>query len=214
VLRGQYAGEVKSLGARAEVPSAGAPAEPLVVFAGRLIPEKRVTLGVAGVAAAAPRIPGLRAVFYGEGPERARLKQAIAEHDLSGRVCAPGFAAAERLDADLRCALCMLLPSRREGYGKVVVEASAVGTPSILVAGEDNAATELIANGVNGLIVERPEANAIADAIVRVHDAGWAMRESTARWYQANAYELSLEASLQKVLASYQAAVNAGMVLS
>ena len=55
----------------------------------------------------------------------------------------------------------MLLPSRREGYGMVVVEAAARGTPSIVVAGEDNAATELIEEGVNGFVA--PSADAECD---------------------------------------------------
>ena len=51
----------------------------------------------------------------------------------------------------MRRALCLLLTSRREGYGLVVVEAASHGTPSVVVAGEDNAATELIEEGVNGI---------------------------------------------------------------
>ena len=40
---------------------------------------------------------------------------------------APGFVDAERVDAALRRALCMVLPSQREGYGLIVVEAAARG---------------------------------------------------------------------------------------
>ena len=160
VLRGLYAGSLRPAPARA--------ADPLVLFAGRLIPEKRVTLGVAAVALAAARIEGLRGVFYGDGPEREELRAAIAAHGAEAIVAAPGFAEAELVEADMRRALCMLLPSRREGYGMVVVEASAHATPSIVVAGEDNAATELVADGVNGVVVASAEPEAVADAIVRV----------------------------------------------
>jgi glycosyltransferase involved in cell wall biosynthesis len=202
VLRGQYVGPPERVAAESADMEALA-VQPLVVFAGRLIPEKRVLLGVAAVAAAAARLPGLRAVFYGEGPEGARLLRAIDEDGVRGIVSAPGFAPAETVDADLSRATCLLLPSRREGYGKVVVEASARGTPSIVVSAEDNAATELIEDGVNGVVVEQADAGAIADAIVRVREAGAAMRESTARWYERNAGELSLESSLAAVLRSY-----------
>jgi glycosyltransferase involved in cell wall biosynthesis len=195
VLRGQY------VGAPDAVPASTC--EPLVVFAGRLIPEKRATLGADAVAAAAPRIPGLRAVFYGEGPERSRLEQAVEQHGIGQIVAMPGFVPAEEIDRDLQRALCMLLPSRREGYGMVVVEASARGTPSIVVAGEDNAATELIEEGVNGVIVDRPDPVAIADAIVRVQQAGSSLRDSTAQWFAANSSRLSLESSLGTVVASY-----------
>ena len=129
-------------------------ADPLVLFAGRLIPEKRVTLGVAAVARAARQIEGLRGVFYGDGPEREALRRRRSPSTaLQAIVSAPGFADAGLVDADMRRALCMLLPSRREGYGMVVVEASAHATPSIVVAGEDNAATELVEDGVNGVVV-------------------------------------------------------------
>ena len=63
--------------------------------------------------------------------------------------------------------MCLLLTSSREGYGLVVVEAASHGTPSVVVAGPDNAATELIVEGVNGTIAPEPQAAAVAEAIVR-----------------------------------------------
>jgi glycosyltransferase involved in cell wall biosynthesis len=183
----------------------GAAPEPLVVFAGRLIPEKRAPLGVAAVAAAAARIPGLRAVFYGDGPERAALHDAIARCGMQDAVSAPGFVDAAEIDAAQRRALCVLLPSRREGYGLVVVEAAARGTPSVVVAGEDNAAVELVQDRVNGVIARDDTPAAIAYAIVRVHEQGPALRERTARWFAENAPRLSLQSSLRTVLEAYAA---------
>jgi glycosyltransferase involved in cell wall biosynthesis len=195
VLRGLYAGDGE--------PTAPREADPVVLFAGRLIPEKQVTLGVAAIAIAVSRIDGLRGEFLGDGPDRGALAAAIAEHGLAGIVEARGFVDAATLAAEMRRALCLLLPSRREGYGLVVVEASAHGTPSVVVAGEDNAATELIAEGVNGTVAACADAQALAEAIVRVHEAGPAMRRSTIAWYAANAESLSLEHSLHTVLESY-----------
>lgn len=197
VLRGLYADTGERVTPRE--------ADPVVLFAGRLIPEKQVTLAVAAMALAAKRIDGLRGEFLGDGPERAALDAAIAEHELTGVVSAPGFADADTVDAEMRRALCLLLPSRREGYGMVVVEASARGTPSIVVAGEDNAATELITEGVNGTVATSSDPQALAEAIVRVHEAGLTLRQSTARWFAENAERLSLEHSLRAVLASYAA---------
>jgi glycosyltransferase involved in cell wall biosynthesis len=198
VLRGLFAG--------ARVGLAPRPADPLVLFAGRLIPEKQVTLAVAAVALAARQIDRLQAVFFGDGPERGALHAAIAAHGLQDVVNAPGFAPTETVEAEMRRALCVLAPSRREGYGLVVVEAAARATPSVVVAGEDNAATELIEDGVNGAIAPRADPQSVADAIVSVHAGGLALRESTARWYAQHAVELSLEHSLQTVLASYSSA--------
>lgn len=183
--------------------SAPQPSEPVVLFAGRLIPEKQVTLAVAAIALAAPRIEGLRAVVIGDGPERSALTAAIAEHSLGDIVCAEGFAEAPQLEAQMRHAMCMLVTSKREGYGLVVVEAAAHGTPSVVVAGADNAATELIAEGVNGMIAPHADARTVADAIVAVHRAGFPLRASTGAWFAQNADALSLETSLAAVLAGY-----------
>jgi glycosyltransferase involved in cell wall biosynthesis len=197
VLRGLYADTGERVTPRE--------ADPVVLFAGRLIPEKQATLAVAAMALAAKRVDGLRGEFLGDGPERAALDGAIAEHGLTGVVSARGFADADTVDAEMRRALCLLLPSRREGYGMVVVEASARGTPSIVVAGEDNAATELIVESVNGTVAASSDPHEIAEAIVRIHDAGLALRQSTAAWFAENAERLSLEHSLRVVLESYGA---------
>jgi glycosyltransferase involved in cell wall biosynthesis len=179
------------------------PRAPFVLFAGRLIPEKRAPLGVAGVARACERIPALRGLFLGDGPERGRVLAEIAERGMQARIGAPGFVATEEVEGALARALCMLLPSSREGYGMVVVEAAARGTPSIVIAGEDNAAVELVVEGENGTIVPRAEPDQIAAAIERIFAAGPALRERTAAWYRENADQLSLESSLAAVLASY-----------
>ena len=65
-----------------------------------------------------------------------------------------------------------MLPSRREGYGLVVVEACAAGTPSVVVADPDNAATELIEEGVNGFVAPSASPEDLAAAILRVREAG------------------------------------------
>ncbi len=195
VLRGLYAGTSEPVTPR--------DARPVVLFAGRLIPDKQPTLAVAAIALAVGRIEGLRGEFLGDGPERSALDASIAEHGLQEIVLAPGFVDAEIVESEMRSALCMLLPSRREGYGMVVVEAAARGTPSIVVAGEDNAATELIAEGINGTIAQRADPQAIAEAIVRVHEGGLGLRESTVAWFAENAEWLSLEHSLQIVLEIY-----------
>jgi glycosyltransferase involved in cell wall biosynthesis len=198
VLRGLYAGSTQAPIVRA--------ADQLVLFAGRLIPEKNVTLAVAAIALAAQQIEGLQGEILGDGPERAALGAAIAEHGVEQTVSAPGFVDTDTVVAEMRRAMCMLLTSSREGYGLVVVEAAALATPSVVVAGEDNAATELIVEGVNGTVADSSDPQAVAEAIMRVHEGGLELRESTARWFAENAERLSLESSLRVVLASYSRA--------
>jgi glycosyltransferase involved in cell wall biosynthesis len=196
VLEGEYAGSLKAPTARE--------AEPLVVFAGRLIPEKRAPLAVEAFALAARRVEGpLRGVFYGDGPEKGALEEAIARTGVQGTATAPGFVEATVIDDALARAECMLSTSSREGYGMMVVEASARATPSVVTAGEDNAAVELVEDGVNGFVAPSADPQAVADAIVKVHEAGMKLRESTAEWFARNAERLSIESSLRKVTASY-----------
>lgn len=196
VLEGEYAGPLE--GAEPQ------PAEPVVVFAGRHIPEKRVPALVPALALARTGVPELRGAIYGDGPERAEVERLVAEQGLGDVVDVAGFVDGGQVDATLRRALCMVLPSRREGYGLVVVEASAAGTPSVVVAGPDNAATELVEDGVNGVIAPSASPEDLAAAIVRVHEAGEALRRSTADWFARNARRLSLQGSLDAVVASYR----------
>jgi glycosyltransferase involved in cell wall biosynthesis len=195
VLRGEYAGPPPPT-------SFPAPA-PEVVFAGRHIPEKRVPALVDAFAGVHAARPGLRLALYGDGPDFAEVGRRIAVHGLEGVVVQHGFAPGDVVHAALMRAACHVLPSSREGYGLVVVEASVAGTPSVVVAGPDNAAVELIAEGENGTIAPSSDPDALAAAVLRVVDGGEALRERTRSWYAANAAELSLEASLTRVAAAY-----------
>ena len=194
VLEGEYAGPPGRNPAQAE---------PLVVFAGRHIAEKRVPALVPALALARERIPDLRGEIYGDGPEHAEVLRLRSEHHLDGALDVPGFVEAQRVEDALSRALCLVLPSRREGYGMVVVEAAAVGTPSVVVAGPDNAAADLVSEGENGYVAASAAPADLAAAIERVHADGHALRERTAAWFRANATRLSLASSLEQVLASY-----------
>jgi glycosyltransferase involved in cell wall biosynthesis len=184
-------------------------AEPLVVFAGRHIPEKRVPAIVPAVALARASLPDLRAAILGDGPERSMVLKLVAELELGDVVEVPGFVPSETVDRLLASALCMLLPSRREGYGLVVIEAAARGTPSIVVAGADNAAVELIAEGENGFVAPSASPDDLAAAILRVQAAGPELRDSTAAWFARNAVRMSLGHSLEIVLDAYGHALRA-----
>jgi glycosyltransferase involved in cell wall biosynthesis len=194
LLKGQFEG----------TPSATAqPAEPVVVFAGRHIPEKNPVAVVYAVARARETIPKLRGTIYGDGPERPKVLAAIAEQGLEDVVEAPGFVEEEVIEEALARALCLILPSRREGYGLVVVETLSKGTPVVLVCGEDNASTELVTEAQNGFIAPSASADDLATAIARVSEAGPELRESTLRSFKKDSGKLSLQGSLETVSAAY-----------
>jgi glycosyltransferase involved in cell wall biosynthesis len=194
VLEGQFEGTP------AESPL---PSDPLVVFAGRHIPEKNPVAVVHAVASARETIPELRAVIFGEGPERPEVLAAIAKHGLEGIVEAPGFVESSVIEDALGHALCLVLPSRREGYGLVVLEALSLGTPAIIVRGADNAAVEFIVEAENGFAVADSTGEAIGAAVVLVSRAGETLRDSTLMWFTNNATRLSLAASLDTLDETY-----------
>jgi glycosyltransferase involved in cell wall biosynthesis len=176
---------------------------PLVMFAGRHIPEKRVPDIVPAIERARERLPELRCVIFGDGPERGKVERLVAEHGLEDVIELPGFVDGERIDATMAHALCMVLPSRREGYGMVVVEAASWGTPSVVVADPDNAATELVDDGENGIVAASTSASDLAAAILEIHEQGKALRESTANWFQRNAPRVALSRSVEQVAEIY-----------
>jgi glycosyltransferase involved in cell wall biosynthesis len=195
VLEGEYEGPLE--------PRGPAEATEVVVFAGRHIPEKRVPALVPAVAKARETAPGLTADVYGDGPDREAVEAAVRANDLDGAVRVHGFVDGDTVDAALAHALCLVLPSRREGYGLVVVEASSRGTPSVVVADPDNAATELVDEGENGVVATSASPEDLAAAILRVRDAGPELRERTAAWFARNAQRLSIDSSLETVLRYY-----------
>jgi len=197
-LEGQYAGPPP--------PREPQPGRPVVVYAGRHVPEKGVTALVPALAKALEVVPDLAGEIYGDGPDRNAVLEAIQRDGLAGRVTAPGFVDAAALESALASAMCFVLPSKREGYGLVVIESAAQGVPSVVVEGPDNAATELIEDGTNGAVAPSAGADDLASAIVCVYNAGSGLRASTLEWFRRNATRLSLEGSLQVVLGEYASA--------
>ncbi len=198
VLRGEYAGPL--------TPRPAHEHEPVVVFAGRLIPEKGVDALPPAIALARAEAGNLRCDVYGDGPERDRVRHAITNAGVADVMRLRGFVDTDEVQRGLAHAMCMVLPSRREGYGMVVVEAASYGTPSIVVAGPDNAAVELVEEGVNGFVAPAASAEDLAEAIAAVRAGGEALRASTAAWFAANARRLSLEESLATVARAYDGA--------
>lgn len=175
----------------------------LIVFAGRLVPEKRVDALVRAFAQAKERRPDLRLELYGGGPQRLRIEALVRDLGLTQSVRVAGHRPEEEVAAALGRAACLATASEREGYGLVVVEAAARGTPSVVVAGSENAATELVDEGVSGAIARDASADELADTLLRVLEAGPPLRASTARWFAENAQALRLEGSLGLVVRAY-----------
>jgi len=112
----------------------------------------------------------------------------------------PGFVSEAVLEATVLEAAVFVNPSRREGYGLVVVEASAAGTPVVLVEAEDNAAIELVEPGVNGFVASSTAPAVLGSAIVAAVQGGSALRVRTREWFEVAAEQRTAELAARQIL--------------
>jgi len=123
--------------------------DPLFVGLGRLVPHKRFELALKAWEQVRPHVGG-RLVIAGQGPEHARLTAAAGPGvELPGRV-------SEAVKDDLLSrAWLMVHPASHEGWGLVITEAAAHGTPSL--AFRVPGLRDSVVDGMSGILVDRPE---------------------------------------------------------
>jgi glycosyltransferase involved in cell wall biosynthesis len=138
----------------------------VLVFAGRLGPQKAVGL----LLSALVEVPAVTLVVAGDGPERARLERRAGELGLDGRVRFLGSVPRDTVLRLFRAADASILPSAWENFPHTVVEALAVGTP--VIATRTGGVAEVVRHGENGLLVEPGDVNALTGAIDRFFEDG------------------------------------------
>jgi glycosyltransferase involved in cell wall biosynthesis len=134
---------------------------PTLVFAGRLVPQKALDVALEALR----RNEDVTLLLAGEGPYRDRLVRRAHELGVADRAHFLGPQPRKTAFELLRAADAGLLPSRWENFPHMVVEALAVGTP--VIASDAGGTTEILEDGVNGLVVAKGDAEALAQAIRR-----------------------------------------------
>lgn len=124
-----------------------------LIFAGRLIKEKRVDLLIHSLSIVKKSNPQISCLIIGNGPEIENLKNLAHELNLLPNLKFIGFLEnVSDLFGFMKASKVFVLPSEREGFGMVVVEANACGLPVVVVEGSMNAAVDLVNEGINGFI--------------------------------------------------------------
>ena len=152
---------------RAAGPEASAP--PLL-YAGRLVREKRLDLLLEAVALLTPPAApgGLLLRIVGHGPDRGRLESRAVELSLGGRVEFTGpLPSGEQVFAAMAGARVAVQPSAREGFGLFPLEAMAAGLPVVYCRSPESAVGEIVRDGLDGLAVD-PDPGALAGALARL----------------------------------------------
>jgi len=154
--------DVGAVRARARGGTVAKPNEPLVVAVGRLVPEKRFDdlIQAFGIV----RNQTLcRLEILGEGPERGRLKALCDRMGLAGAVSLPGFA--QNPFPKVQAASVLAVTSEREGFGNVLVEAMALGTP-VVATDCPHGPGEILEGGRWGRLVPVGDHEALAAALL------------------------------------------------
>lgn len=160
--------------------------DPAVVYLGRLVGHKRVERVVELAAELAGDRPGLHVHVVGRGPEHERLAERAARPDVAGRVHLHGFLPEAEKNAVLSGARLNVTASEFEGWGLTVIEAAALGVPTVAydVAG----LRDSVRHGVTGWLVRDGErlADVVELALKELADPATRARMSEAcrRWAQ------------------------------
>ena len=102
-----------------------------VAVLGRLVAHKRVDMVVRAIGTLAPSRPGLHLDVIGQGPERSRLEQLVADLGLEHRVSFHGFVDEPTKTSLLDRAAVHVCASDAEGWGQAVIEAAGHGVPTV-----------------------------------------------------------------------------------
>lgn len=138
-----------------------------LLFTGRLIKEKKVDLLLRSLPEVLRTYPDIKCMVVGDGPERSRLEGLCIELELTATVEFAGFMEGyNELIGIMKSSEVLVLPSEREGFGMVVVEANACGTPVVVVDYPMNAAKDLVNEGRNGYI-SKPDPEDLAQTIIK-----------------------------------------------
>jgi len=137
-----------------------------LIFIGRFIPEKHPELVVEAVRILAGEYPDITCTMVGDGPMMTSIQEKVREYGLTGKIRLPGFIADyNQVIRMMKSARVFVLPSEREGFGIVFIEAMACGLPVVTIKSPLNAGTAHVLSGCG--YCARPSPDDIALGIRR-----------------------------------------------
>ncbi|MBU1130210.1 glycosyltransferase family 4 protein [Patescibacteria group bacterium] len=140
-----------------------------IIFVGRLLNHKNIDVLIRSIQLVREKYPVVKCLIIGDGPEKKKLETLVKKLNLKKNVKFLGFLDNhDDVYALMKSSKIFVLPSTREGFGIVVIEANACGIPVITIDHETNASKDLIKNGKNGYVCrlnEKEMAEKIADIL-------------------------------------------------
>jgi hypothetical protein len=137
------------------------PEEFVVVYSGRLSPEKNIPLLVRACA-----LMDFKLLIAGSGVEQNSLEALVNELEISDKVKFLGYVASSGLRNVLKSANLLVLPSNTESMPLCLLEAMAAGCP--VVATDVGDVPRVLDNGNNGIVIEKGSLEQLCSAIQEV----------------------------------------------
>ena len=126
-----------------------------VIYTGRLLEHKNVDKLIQAIDLIRKEFPNIICRIVGNGPEEMNLKLLTKTLKLEKHVIFHDFLSDNNdVFAMIKASKLFVLPSSREGFGIVAIEAQSLGVPVITYNHPNNAATELIKDGKNGYLFD------------------------------------------------------------
>jgi glycosyltransferase involved in cell wall biosynthesis len=138
---------------------------PVIIAAGRLVPQKGYDMLVSAFAAVAPDFPDWELRIFGTGASKDRLQSRIEENEVTGRARLMGRS--DRIHEELAHASIYALSSRIEGLPMAMIEAMG---HALAVAAFDcpTGPGDVLTDGEDGLLVPPRDVEAFAAALRRL----------------------------------------------
>lgn len=175
-----------------------APGDRLLTFVGRLGLEKNVDSLIDAMSFV--RSSGARLLVVGDGPYREDLERHIHKDRITDRVTFTGYLGRDDVRAAYHASDALFFASKSETQGLVVAEAMAAGLP--VVAVDDLAIADAVADGVNGFLVP-DDPQALAAAVDRLLGDP-ALRSAMSAASLERAEDLCIDRQAERLVAIYE----------
>lgn len=125
-----------------------------ILYTGRLVKDKNIDVLVEAVGVLAKHNKNIKCLIIGHGIEKGNIKKLIIKRKLEKNIeLLEPLSSSVDIYAQMKSSKVFALPSVREGFGMVALEALGCGTPVITTSAEANAAKDLVINGKNGSVI-------------------------------------------------------------
>ena len=136
----------------------------VIVYTGRLAPQKSLSTLIHGLSIALPNCPDLHLILVGDGPEKERLEAEIQRLGISEQVNFLGNQ--PDVKPYLAAGDIFALPSNVEGISNALLEAMAAGLACLVTPVGGN--LEVVEDGKNGLLIPVGDVSAWGKALAEV----------------------------------------------